>query len=593
MEQKFLDKEGVKVLWNQVSLKDYPNNETLMAVIDAIDETKADKDELFSKSWNDLEDRPFGEETQDTVYLPETTLNDFRDSDIGYYYTRLDSDIYSIPPALKIGTKYTVIYDGIIYENLECSIPKWADIGYIGNGVECSGDYPFGIHYQSGEDISRLVFEVKDESTTTHTFEIIEHGTIVKQLDEKFIPDSLKLQSNLSQNDETQPDYVKGRTHWQDDDYSVWDGYYFYELDLENNNPGWHYIKIEDGQKYKVTINEEVYEGIVKRPYGGYGSHIGNDYLLDYSQNGIYDDDLSPKDTGEPFVIYINNQSYDEVEGAWQSHLYFYFEEGFTVYDGGFNLQLEQIVEGDIHQLDEKFIPDTISRVNHNHDDSYSKLDHTHSWNELTDKPFGECDEMIIDSYEHTFKTYINDYDDRELEESLCIDGGNFVDTFKTGEIINVLWNDKLWEAEVLGDGVLWLNNEDGERVVTIVLPTSDEPNFWISPEPYRYDPVPEEFIVTFSLYRKNTGIATLDEQFIPDTIQRTFSVLTQANTNSLDNSYSPVVDSDLATKGYVDSFAPTEIDAMALLMETGFIDSPVTDNGYIFTDENGAIYTF
>ena len=44
--QKFIDRDGLKVLWNQVNLKDYPNNETLIAVIDAIDETKADKETL-------------------------------------------------------------------------------------------------------------------------------------------------------------------------------------------------------------------------------------------------------------------------------------------------------------------------------------------------------------------------------------------------------------------------------------------------------------------------------------------------------------------------------------------------------------------
>lgn len=78
MTQKFIDRDGLKVLWNQVNLKDYPNNETLMAVIDAIDETKADKDELFSKSWNDLTDRPFYENEDGTVvtldekYIPDT-----------------------------------------------------------------------------------------------------------------------------------------------------------------------------------------------------------------------------------------------------------------------------------------------------------------------------------------------------------------------------------------------------------------------------------------------------------------------------------------------------------------------------------------
>ena len=43
-EQKFLDANGLKVLWEQVNLNDYPNNETLIAVINAIDETKANKD---------------------------------------------------------------------------------------------------------------------------------------------------------------------------------------------------------------------------------------------------------------------------------------------------------------------------------------------------------------------------------------------------------------------------------------------------------------------------------------------------------------------------------------------------------------------
>lgn len=45
-EKKFLDQIGVQYLWSQLSLNDYPNNETLIAVLNAIDETKADKTEL-------------------------------------------------------------------------------------------------------------------------------------------------------------------------------------------------------------------------------------------------------------------------------------------------------------------------------------------------------------------------------------------------------------------------------------------------------------------------------------------------------------------------------------------------------------------
>ena len=46
MSKKFLDIEGIKYLWSKISMQDYPNNDILAAVINAIDETKADKDNV-------------------------------------------------------------------------------------------------------------------------------------------------------------------------------------------------------------------------------------------------------------------------------------------------------------------------------------------------------------------------------------------------------------------------------------------------------------------------------------------------------------------------------------------------------------------
>ena len=46
---KYLDEKGIQHLWGKLSLEDYPNNETLIAVLNAIDETKADKDTIPSK----------------------------------------------------------------------------------------------------------------------------------------------------------------------------------------------------------------------------------------------------------------------------------------------------------------------------------------------------------------------------------------------------------------------------------------------------------------------------------------------------------------------------------------------------------------
>lgn len=44
---KVLDAAGVKILFDLLSLQDYPNNDVLMAVINAIDTTKLDKNRIF------------------------------------------------------------------------------------------------------------------------------------------------------------------------------------------------------------------------------------------------------------------------------------------------------------------------------------------------------------------------------------------------------------------------------------------------------------------------------------------------------------------------------------------------------------------
>lgn len=44
--KKYLDQEGVALLWSKINMQDYPNNKTLISIIEAIDETKADKLDL-------------------------------------------------------------------------------------------------------------------------------------------------------------------------------------------------------------------------------------------------------------------------------------------------------------------------------------------------------------------------------------------------------------------------------------------------------------------------------------------------------------------------------------------------------------------
>ena len=62
---KFLDEKGVQHLWSKVSMEDYPNNETLIAVLNAIDQTKANKEEIPSKT-SQLEN--------DSKFVPENEV---------------------------------------------------------------------------------------------------------------------------------------------------------------------------------------------------------------------------------------------------------------------------------------------------------------------------------------------------------------------------------------------------------------------------------------------------------------------------------------------------------------------------------------
>lgn len=77
--KKFLDYEGVQHLWSKINMNDYPNNEMLMAVINAIDETKVDKeyiDEIFNMYLLNINyDVALGFDTSEIVFENTSTTS--------------------------------------------------------------------------------------------------------------------------------------------------------------------------------------------------------------------------------------------------------------------------------------------------------------------------------------------------------------------------------------------------------------------------------------------------------------------------------------------------------------------------------------
>lgn len=98
---KVLTEEGLRVLWNQISLDDYPNNDLLIAVLDGIDATKADKDEIVKYSLSKDGTNITLEGTDNSVsVIQESTTNAIDDNAGNVVLTSTDA-INSINESLK------------------------------------------------------------------------------------------------------------------------------------------------------------------------------------------------------------------------------------------------------------------------------------------------------------------------------------------------------------------------------------------------------------------------------------------------------------------------------------------------------------
>lgn len=204
MTQKFIDKDGLKVLWNQISLKDYPNNETLMAVIDAIDETKADKDEIIQADWNQtdenkldfIKNKPFGEEYSNIYYLEEQTVNIEEHSDL--HQAWIDIPLNDL---VYRDNKYTVVFDGIEYEATLYDEEGGAFIGINYYYPSDNRDnLPFGLWFSqfASKDnelygLSQLaaICATDDSLIGEHTISIYAEGLKINKIDEKYLPNSV------------------------------------------------------------------------------------------------------------------------------------------------------------------------------------------------------------------------------------------------------------------------------------------------------------------------------------------------------------------------------------------------------------------
>jgi hypothetical protein len=173
----------------------------------------------------------------------------------------------------------------------------------------------------------------------------------VKQLDEKFIPDTIArkediVQSDWNENDETALSYVKNRTHWIGEpvEYTYDGNYENYEKVVSPINSNVFYVKVSDTPLSALElidstitlINGEKETEIKIDEYGVYASPDGSaiTILQDYA-----------------FSIFDATKTGFPSEGLYFTHSLI----------TGFRVSAMKVPV--IQQLDEKFIPSTIARA--------------------------------------------------------------------------------------------------------------------------------------------------------------------------------------------------------------------------------------
>ena len=354
---KKVDKEEGKTL----SSNDYTDTEkTKLAGIEDGAEVNVQSD--WSQNDESADDyvkgRTHWAEVEEMFFVEEQTISGFFVMQEPIYAVE---NPFSFTPV--VGNTYTVTWDG---ESYDCTAYDAEGMVCLGNehyvGMMSGGDIPFAIIYAGS------VFVATESTADSHTISIYSYDETVHQIDEKYIPDTIArtsaldevnvaldevnvaldgkantsdiVQSDWEQNDATKPDYIKNRPFYEWTEmvnilnrprtmfeYIDNDVYRAYSrLWLRYDAQTTYYVTL-DNITYKVepkSINDITYWGNASLRFDG-------------------------EDTGEPFVMCIEGSS---EWFCWKSELGKYID-----------IIIDIAQEPILKQLDEKFIPDTISRT--------------------------------------------------------------------------------------------------------------------------------------------------------------------------------------------------------------------------------------
>ena len=324
----------------------------------------SDIPEGSSGSWNDLTDKPFGEEAD---FTPVNS----------YFVTTTGSNVIN-----------AVLCDNVLYTGIEIKRSSYnyelngaqtsATVFYVGNpnlideSIEADDSYPFCLYVDSRYDSLNLRAFPRSkhiDGATSHIYQTGKVSYTTKQLDEKYIPETIAKVSYVDEQIETKADIL--HTHF------------------------WNDLKNRPFGDILIPAPNMPTENIPLTTIHTTGEKVGGNNLVEatyivYFDGEYYNCSAEVQGQGSNGIVYLGNLS---LCGAGSDNgLPFCFKmsrRDTIIYCYVLDESIPHIASatiGSLHKttLDEKYIPDTIARVS-DIPESFSG-----SWNDLKDKPFGE-----------------------------------------------------------------------------------------------------------------------------------------------------------------------------------------------------------
>ena len=196
-----------------------------------------------NNNWEDINNKPFYEETDIVNIIPETTIEGFSLMEDSIYYV---FDPFTFDPVN--GKIYTVTWDGV---NYDVEFVRFNNqFGFMGNenyaNMVTGGDIPFAIVFSYGS-----IYLVTESTSNSHSISINGEGNIIHYLDHKYIKDMYYDNVEITELvPETTINFFESYARYVPNSY----------IEFEE---GKTYIVVYNGTQYECTAWRDEYRGVV------------------------------------------------------------------------------------------------------------------------------------------------------------------------------------------------------------------------------------------------------------------------------------------------------------------------------------------